>query len=181
MAAAKGEFSNYGHYPRAVLPVDRSLRERAQPGVYETVLRLGEAGRYEVVFALSSPRIVRGFLLEVKPNEELERKRKAGKLVARAGLEKRVVKTGEEVGVDFKIADEVTKLPMTQLQSLTVVAYLAPGVWQKRMTPHETAKGIYSAAFTPPKPGIYYLQLLHGGEAVPFEDRGQLAIEAVEK
>jgi YVTN family beta-propeller protein len=181
MAAAKGEFTNYRHYARAVLPVDRSLRERSQPGVYETILRLGEPGNYEVVFALSSPRIVKGFLLEVKSNEELERQRKAGRLVARVGLAKRVVKVGEVVGVDFKIADETSKLPVTQLQSLTFVTYLAPGIWQKRMTPHETAKGIYSAAFTPPKPGIYYLQLLHGREAVPFDDQGQLTVEAVEK
>ena len=32
MAAVKGEFSNYGHFPRAVLPVDRTLRERSRAG-----------------------------------------------------------------------------------------------------------------------------------------------------
>src|SRR5437588_847066 len=91
MAAAKGEFSNYGHLPRAVLPVDRTLRERAEPGVYETVLRLGVAGSYEVVFALSSPRIVTGFRLDVQPNLELERQRKTGKLVALARIKVQVV------------------------------------------------------------------------------------------
>jgi YVTN family beta-propeller protein len=179
MAAAKGEFSNYGHYPRAVVPVDRSLRERGQPGVYETVLRLGEAGSYEIVFALSTPRILKGFQLDVAPNEELERQRKGNKLVALAGMENRVVKVGQQVGIDFKITDELSKAPRTKLENLSVLAYLAPGVWQKRLAPHETAEGIYSVAFNPPKPGIYYVQLLQGRDPIPLPD-GQLIFEAVE-
>ena len=181
MAAAKGEFSNYGRLPRAVLPVDRTLRERSEPGVYETVLRLGEAGSYEVVFALSSPRIVKGFQLEVQANPEIERQRKTGKLVALAGIKDRVVKVGQTVGIDFKIADELSKLPRTKLENLTVLAYLAPGIWQKRLAPRETAEGIYSVAFNPPKPGIYYVQLLQGRDAVPLRDGQQLIFEAVEK
>jgi DNA-binding beta-propeller fold protein YncE len=181
MAAAKGEFSNYGRLPRAVLPVDRTLRERSERGVYETVLRLGEAGSYEVVFALSSPRIVKGFQLDVQPNLEIERQRKTGKLVALAGMKDRVVKVGQTVGIDFKIADELSKLPKTKLENLTVLAYLAPGVWQKRLAPRETAEGIYSVAFNPPRPGIYYVQLLQGRDAVPLQDGQQLIFEAVER
>ncbi|MFZ1221007.1 MAG: hypothetical protein WAO00_17065 [Chthoniobacterales bacterium] len=181
MAAAKGEFSNYGRLPRAVLPVDRSLRERSGPGVYETVLRLGEAGRYEVVFALSSPRIVHGFQLDVQPNPEIERQRKTGKLDVLPGMKDRVVGVGQTVGIDFKIADELSKLPRTKLENLTVLAYLAPGIWQKRLAPEETAEGIYSVAFKPPKPGIYYVQLLQGRDAVPLRDGQQLIFEAVEK
>lgn len=180
MAAAKGEFSNYGRLPRAVLPVDRTLRERSEPGVYETVLRLGEPGSYEVVFALSSPRIVTGFSLDVQPNPEIERQRKTGKLVALAGMKDRVVKVGQPVGIDFKVADELSKAPRTKLENLTVLAYLAPGVWQKRLAPHETAEGVYSIAFNPPKPGIYYVQLWQGGNAVPLHDGQQLIFEAVE-
>jgi len=181
MAAAKGEFSNYGRLPRAVLPVDRTLRERSEPGVYETVLRLGEAGSYEVVFALSSPRIVKGFQLDVQPNPEIERQRKTGKLVALAGIKDRVVKVGQTIGIDFKVADELSKLPRTKLVNLTVLAYLAPGIWQKRLAPRETAEGIYSVAFNPPKPGIYYVQLLQGRDAIPLRDGQQLIFEAVEK
>jgi YVTN family beta-propeller protein len=181
MAAAKGEFSNYGHYARAVLPVDRSLRERAQPGVYETVLRLGEAGSYEIVFALSTPRILKGFQLDVAPNEDLERERKMGKLVALAGMENRVVRVGQQVGIDFRIADELSKRPKSKLENLTVVAFLAPGVWQKRLPPQETAEGVYSVTFNPPRVGIYYVQLLQGHDAVPLTDGQQLIFEVVEK
>jgi hypothetical protein len=180
MAAAKGEFSNYGHLPRAVLPVDRTLRERSQPGVYETVLRLGEAGSYEVILSLASPRIIKGFPLEVLPNAEFERQRKTGKLIALAGMPNRVVKVGEPVGIDFKIADELSKDPKTKLDNLTVLTFLAPGIWQQRLAPHETAAGVYSVAFNPPRPGIYYVRLLQGGDAVPLHGGQQLIFEAVE-
>src|SRR6185436_19758991 len=40
MAAPMGSFANYSRQPRAVLVIDRSLKERS-PGVYETVTRLG--------------------------------------------------------------------------------------------------------------------------------------------
>ena len=40
LSAPMGTFSNYKREPRAVLVLDRSLRERAEPGVYETVARL---------------------------------------------------------------------------------------------------------------------------------------------
>ena len=52
MAAPMGSFSNYGCQPRAVLVVDRSLRERGSPGVYETTVRLRKPGEYDVVFFL---------------------------------------------------------------------------------------------------------------------------------
>ncbi len=181
MAAAKGAFSNDGHLARAVLPVDRTLRERAQPGVYETVLRLREPGSYEAIFALSSPRILKGFRFEVAPDEALERQRKAGKLEALAGMKNRVLKLGQSAEIDFKVAAEDSKLPSAKLENLTVVAYLAPGLWQKRIAPTETAAGIYSIAFEPPRPGVYNVQLFHGREPIPLRDGPQLVFEVVDK
>jgi YVTN family beta-propeller protein len=181
MAAAKGEFSDYGHNPRAVLSVDRSLRERSEPGAYETVVRLGEPGIYEVVFVLSSPRIVNGFQLEVQANPELERTRTAGKLVALAGMENRAPKVGERVAIHFKIADKFDHSSKTKLENLTVLAYLAPGVWQRRIVPQEMADGVYGFVFEPPKPGVYYLNLLKDGEVVPMQDGQQVILEVAEK
>src|SRR5262249_47149411 len=64
LAAPMGNFSNYGRQPRAVLTVDRTLRERT-PGVYETVARLRTAGPHEVLFLLDSPRILHRFPLSI--------------------------------------------------------------------------------------------------------------------
>jgi YVTN family beta-propeller protein len=181
MAASKGEFSDYGHNPRAVLTVDRSLRERSEPGTYETVVRLGEPGLYEAVFVLSSPRIVKGFQLEVQPNPELERIRSTGKLVALASVENRVPKVEERVAIHFKITDKFDQSPKTDLENLTVLAYLAPGVWQMRIVPQEMVDGVYGITFEPPKPGVYYVNLLKDGEVVPMRDGQQLILEVVEK
>ena len=181
MAAAKGEFRNYGHNPRAVLNVDRALREHAEPGVYETVVRLGEPGAYEIIFLLRSPRIVQGFPLEVQANPELERARRTGKLTVRASVENRVGKVGRPFAVHFEIADLVDHTPKQRLENLTVLAYLAPGVWQKRMTPEETRNGVYSIAFEPPRPGVYYVNLLQGGKLLPLQDGQQLILEVPEE
>lgn len=65
MAAPMGEFSNYGHQPRAVLVVDRSLKERA-PGRYETHTVLRRAGEYDLAMFIDSPRIVHCFPLRIE-------------------------------------------------------------------------------------------------------------------
>ena len=66
MAAPMGHFSNYKREPRAVLVVDRSLRERS-PGVDETVARIH--GRlYDVVFFVNTPRVVHCFEAAVAAN-----------------------------------------------------------------------------------------------------------------
>jgi hypothetical protein len=61
MAAPMGSFSNYGRQPMAAQVVDRSLRERASPGVYQTVAKLPKPGLYDVFFFLDSPRFVNCF------------------------------------------------------------------------------------------------------------------------
>ncbi|HEV3078119.1 MAG TPA: YncE family protein, partial [Thermoanaerobaculia bacterium] len=71
MAAPTGSFQNYGRQPRAVLVVDRGLRERQRPGSYETTARLPGAGRYRIPFFLDAPRVVHCFELEVLPDPEL--------------------------------------------------------------------------------------------------------------
>ena len=56
MAAPMGSFQNYRRNPRAVMVVDRSLRE-VTSGVYSTTTKLPKSGIYDVAFLLDSPRI----------------------------------------------------------------------------------------------------------------------------
>ena len=56
-------------------------------------------------------------------------------------------------------------------------------VWsfRERLAPQETAEGIYSVSFNPPRPGVYYVQLLQNRNVIPLETAGQLIFEVVEK
>ena len=72
LAAPMGTFNNYKRQPRALLVVNRSLRERARPGVYETTVRLDRAGRFDVVFLLDQPRIVHSFPITIEPDPARE-------------------------------------------------------------------------------------------------------------
>jgi YVTN family beta-propeller protein len=181
MAAPVGQFDNYGHNPRAVLAVDRSLREHSMPGVYETVIRLPKPGAYEAIFLLDSPRVVKGFKFEIPPNPELERKRNRGKLVAFPYVEERLLRVGERVPLQFKIADAVDKSVKTNLDSIVILTYLAPGLWHKRTRAQETAEGVYSIAFEPPKSGVYYVHVLKDGDIVPTSDGQQVILEVLDK
>ena len=56
MAAPIGNLQNH-RGPRAVLVVDRSLRTRIEPGVYETTSWLRSPGNYDLLFFLDIPRM----------------------------------------------------------------------------------------------------------------------------
>ena len=69
MAAPMGHFNNYEREPRAVLALDRTLKVRKTPGVYETVTRIPASGRYQVYFYLNAPRFAHCFDLAVAESE----------------------------------------------------------------------------------------------------------------
>lgn len=49
-----GSFSNYRQEPRAVMVIDRGLKE-VSPGNYETVARLESNGIHDVAFFIDAP------------------------------------------------------------------------------------------------------------------------------
>jgi hypothetical protein len=149
--------------------------------VYETVIRLPEPGDYEAIFLLDSPRIVKGFKFDILPNPELERKRNRGKLVAFPRVEERSLRVGERLPLQFKIVDTIDKSVQPNLDGIVILTYLAPGLWNKRIQAQETAAGIYSIAFEPPKAGVYYVHVLKDGDIVPMDDGQQLILQVVDR
>lgn len=155
MAAPMGTFTNYKREPMAVQVVDRSLRERGTPGVYETVAKLGKPGAYDVIFFLDSPKIVDGFELAVAPNPKLEAERNAPK-VAIAPLVPTMLAQGDKSATfRFRVTDKQTHQPVTGVRDLVIVI-MAPGNWHERQVAKEDGDGVYSVAVTPPKAGVYY-------------------------
>ncbi len=159
MAAPMGQFQNYGRQPRAVLAVDRSLKER-RPGVYETTAALRQPGLYDVAFFLDSPRTIHCFPVRVDPNPALARERAKRKPVDIEPLVgRRTLPVGGREALVFRLTDPLTGEPKAALQDVTVLSFRAPGVDQKRQKAEDRGDGVYEVVFAPDHPGVYYVFL----------------------
>jgi YVTN family beta-propeller protein len=156
MAAPMGSFSNYSRQPRAVLVVDRSLRER-RPGVYETVATLREPGTYDVAFFLDAPRVLHCFEIEVEADPAAAPPAPAVRVVPM--IADPAVRVGEETTQRFRLLDGVSGEPLSGLADVRVLAVLAPGTWQERLWASEVEPAVYAVELTPPRPGVYYVYL----------------------
>jgi DNA-binding beta-propeller fold protein YncE len=181
MAAPTGSFSNYGRQPRALLVVDRTLRERGTPGVYETVARMRRPGNYDVVFLLDSPRAVHCFSACVKPNQELEEKRHAGKINVESFVKGMRVPVGESCRLRFLLTDQQNGVPITGLTDVEVLTNLMPGTWHKRHEATSQGNGVYLLDFTPPRPGLYYVYLQCLSRGLGFNNDQYMVLETVKK
>jgi DNA-binding beta-propeller fold protein YncE len=169
MAAPVGSFQNYSRQPRAVLVVDRSLRERA-PGVYEAEARLPGPGRYQVAFFLDAPRAVHCFPLTVAVDpaqEEARAKREPARIesLVDAG---RPLRAGEAVPLRFRISDPRTKAPKDGLGDVTMLVYQAASSTEWREVAKPVGDGVYEMEFTPPAAGAYHVAVECPSQNLPF-------------
>ena len=168
MAAPMGAFKNYGREPRAVLAIDRSLREKSRPGVYETAAKLRSPGRYEIAFLLDTPRIVHCFAAEVRSDPAREARRLAARpLRVESLIERREVVPGSTVRARFRLLDPATGQPSAGLEDVRILAYSTAN-WQQRKWAEETAPGVYESTFKLPDPGTYYLSVEALSGRLPF-------------
>ncbi|HXQ72283.1 MAG TPA: cytochrome D1 domain-containing protein, partial [Pyrinomonadaceae bacterium] len=100
MAAPMGSFQNYRREPRAVMVVDRSLRE-VTAGVYTTTTKLPKSGVYDVAFLLDSPRITHCFNAEAKPNPDVPREKQIALRIEYLNKEKQL-RVAENFKLRFK-------------------------------------------------------------------------------
>jgi YVTN family beta-propeller protein len=149
MAAPMGNFSNYGREPRAVLSIDRNLRERA-PGVYETTAKLPAAGSYDLALLLDRPRMVACFDVTVTPDPA-----STVKNLPKMKLEPRIgtVVAGQSARIAFRLTGAETGQPDTSAPD--VVILVAGPAWQRRAVATHSGDGVYSVDFVVPEPGLY--------------------------
>lgn len=158
MAAPMGSYQTYRRTPVAAVVVDRSLRETA-PGVFSIKTRVPAAGSYDVAFFLNSPRVVHCFNLGVRSNPELK------KIAARRAVDvepviaSRIVRVDEPVELAFKLTNPNSGKTHDDLSDVRILAFLAPGIWQKRELARPRGGGIYSIITTVPQPGVYFVFL----------------------
>ncbi|HEX7180820.1 MAG TPA: YncE family protein [Thermoanaerobaculia bacterium] len=180
MAAPMGHFQNYGKQPRAVLVVDRSLRE-VRPGVYETITRMGPPGEYDLALYVNSPKVIHCFPVKVAANPTLAEKRKKERaLDVEFRVGRHEVAKGEEVAVRFRLTDPVTGEPRTGLKDVRALAFLTPGIWQQRHWATELKDGVYEFRFSPPDPGVYYVFVESASAGLLLQKSPYLTLEAKE-
>jgi len=155
MAAPMGTFSNYGRAPRAVIVIDRTLRERS-PGVFTTVTHLPDPGSYDAAVFVDSPRVVTCFDVAVHEDPKRAAERIAGVTVEPL-LDTRTFASGIPVHLTFRLTDRATGKPLNNLKDARLLAFRAAGGWTRREALTALGDGRYETTITPTQAGIYYV------------------------
>ncbi len=143
MAAPMGSFQNYRRKPRALMVVDRSLREISS-GVYSTTTKLPKSGMYDVAFLLDSPRVTHCFEAEAKPNPDVRKEKQIALRVEYLNKD-RQLRAGENYKLRFKLFDTATSKVKSDLKDVRVLTFLASATWQKRDFARPVGDGVYEA------------------------------------
>ena len=175
MAAPMGNFQNYQRVPRAVMVVDRSLREEAL-GVYSTTARLPKAGVYNVSVLLDSPRIVHCFEVSAKSNPALKEEHKTAYQIEYVNRETPLT-ASEDYKVRFRLSDEQTKRPVNG-KDVGMLVFLSPGTWQQRQIARPLGDGIYEITINVPESGVYLLFVESPSQHIHYRDLPYLTLHA---
>jgi YVTN family beta-propeller protein len=176
MAAPMGNFRAAGRSPKAAMVLDRSLRE-SEPGVFTISARVPAPGTYDVAFFLNAPRVVHCFALEVKGDPRPAR----GEVAVETILEKKPILAGEELEVRFRLSDAGSHEPHRNVRDLRALAFLTPGIWQKRFAAEPAEDGTYRVRLPVPKAGIYYVFLESDSLQLKLNAGRPLIFEAVDR
>jgi DNA-binding beta-propeller fold protein YncE len=175
MAAPMGSFQNYRRSPRAVMVVDRSLRE-VTSGVYTTTTKLPKSGIYDVAFLLDSPRITHCFEAEAKPNPDVRREKQVAVRVEYLNKDKQL-RAGENYKLRFKLSDTATSKAKSDLKDVRVLTFLASGTWQKREFARSVGDGVYELDIRVPQTGLYFVFVESRSQGVNFRQLPYLTLQ----
>ncbi|HEY0365431.1 MAG TPA: YncE family protein [Pyrinomonadaceae bacterium] len=176
MAAPMGSFQNYRRDPRALLVLDNSLRETDR-GVYSTTARLSNPGQYDVAFLLDSPRLINCFEIKVAPNPNVPSRIESTFKIEPVAKEA-MARVGERFSFRFKMIDYKTGAAKAGLNDLSVLVFLAPGIWQQRELAKASEDGVYETSFVPPSAGVYYVFFQSLSLGLQYNQSTPLTIQA---
>lgn len=175
MAAPMGSFQNYRRQPRAVMVVDRSLRE-VTAGVYTATTKLPKSGVYDVAFLLDSPRITHCFNAEAKPNPDVPREKQVALRIEYLKNEKQP-RVAENFKLRFKLVDPATSRAKSDLKDVRVLTMLSSGTWQKRDFARSVGDGVYELDIKVPQTGLYLVFVESRSQGVSFRQLPHLTLQ----
>lgn len=178
MNAPMGSFQNMRREMRAVLAVDRSLRE-TEPGVYTGHFRLPADGTYDVAFRMSSPPVSHCFAVTAEPDPALSAR--SAKLYRLEFLaEERDFAAGDTARVQLRLINPATSQPISDLTDLEAQIFQVPGTWRVLRPAKPLGDGIYEVAIELQNSGVYYLNLASRSLRARFNDLPSLVLRARE-
>jgi hypothetical protein len=86
---------------------------------------------------------------------------------------------GESFTVRFKVIDAKSGGAKKDLQDLSVLVFLAPGIWQQRELAKSVGDGVYETSFVPPSAGVYYVFFQSPSLGLLFNQSTPLTIQTV--
>jgi YVTN family beta-propeller protein len=155
MNAPMGTFNNMRREMRAVLAVDRSLRE-VEPGVYSGHLRLPGEGDYDVAFHMSSPPVSHCFTVTAA-RDPVYTARAAKPYRLEFLADERDFKAGDTVRLQLRMTNPGTEQPISDLTDLEIQIFQVPGTWRVLRPAQALGDGIYEVALELPRAGVYYV------------------------
>ncbi|HZH32291.1 MAG TPA: YncE family protein [Pyrinomonadaceae bacterium] len=170
MMAPMGTLSNYKRRARGLLLLDRSLTETA-PGAYETIVKLGRAGSFDVPVLINETRIAHCFRADVGKSPTSPGDEEKSTIVLTAAFAGQEFSSGGAgVPLRFKITDSISKQPITNLQDVQILVFEPPGVWQQRQWAKEVGAGEYEITQVFPRAGVYNVMVRVSSRGVTFAD-----------
>ncbi|HEU4887050.1 MAG TPA: hypothetical protein VFV49_04125, partial [Thermoanaerobaculia bacterium] len=177
MAAPMGNFTAKGRTPKAVLVVDRSLKE-SEPSVFSIRTKAPAAGTYDVAFFLNAPRVVHCFELTVDADPNAQRTIRRTVRIEPLLDSKTTIRAGEPLALKFRLTDANTNEPHRKAGDVRALAFRAPGTWQKRIDAKPDGEGVYRFDVDLPEGGIYYVFLESTSLNLKLNDARPLIFEA---
>jgi DNA-binding beta-propeller fold protein YncE len=154
MNAPMGGLQNYSRTPRAVMVIDRSIRDLS-PGVYSARIEVPQSGRYQVAVLTDSPRLVHCFSFTA--GQDPSAMAAAPPLRLQILTEERQARPGQEFALPFRLIDPRDGRPVSEVDDMEVMVTLSSGLWQERFTATPMGEGVYEAALALPRAGTYFV------------------------
>ena len=177
MGAPMGAFRNYGHQPRAIEIVDRSLNER-KPGVYTGRVKLPIEGHYDIAFMMDTPRFLHCFSADVEPNPAIGTS--TAKMDIDFQVDDRRVPVGESTTVKFRLTDPRTGLPASDVNDIMVLYYRSDGRGREVVPATALEDGGYEATVKIDRMATYYVFVGSNSLKLGYNDLPFLSLMGVE-
>lgn len=178
MMVPMGTVDNYKRSPRALMILNRSLRE-TESGVFEAPVEISKTGNYDVAVLIDQPRIthclttnLEGGSLggKVKQNEQAKVKPELLPLRTHPVANTKAL-------LRFKLLDITSGKSISGIQDARLLAFEPPGLWQKREWLQEVENGIYRATVIFPHPGNFNLLVEANSKGLVFVDQAMSSIK----